>query len=174
MEVSLVNAMSRETVLKQYLDTVKNQYDFILLDCMPSLGMLTVNALAAADSVIIPVQAQYLPAKGLEQLLQTIGKVRKQINTKLKIDGILLTMVDNRTNFAKDISSLLRETYGGSIKIFDTDIPHSVRAAEISAEGKSIFAHDPKGKVAEGYKNLTKEVLKIEKLRQKHKADIGR
>jgi chromosome partitioning protein len=174
MEVSLVNAMSRETILKQYLDTVKKQYDFILLDCMPSLGMLTVNALAAADSVIIPVQAQYLPAKGLEQLLQTIGKVRKQINTKLKIDGILLTMVDNRTNFAKDISSLLRETYGGSIKIFDTDIPHSVRAAEISAEGKSIFAHDPKGKVAEGYKNLTKEVLKIEKLRQKHKADIGR
>ena len=174
MEVSLVNAMSRETVLKQYLDTVKKQYDFILLDCMPSLGMLTVNALAAADSVIIPVQAQYLPAKGLEQLLQTIGKVRKQINTKLKIDGILLTMVDNRTNFAKDISSLLRKTYGGSIKIFDTDIPHSVRAAEISAEGKSIFAHDPKGKVAEGYKNLTKEVLKIEKLRQKHKADIGR
>ncbi|MEO1816124.1 MAG: ParA family protein [Acetobacterium sp.] len=174
MEVSLVNAMSRETVLKQYLDTVKKQYDYVLLDCMPSLGMLTVNALAAADSVIIPVQAQYLPAKGLEQLLQTIGKVRKQINTKLKIDGILLTMVDNRTNFAKDISSLLRETYGGSIKIFATDIPHSVRAAEISAEGKSIFAHDPKGKVAEGYKNLTKEVLKIEKLRKKHKADIGR
>ena len=174
MEVSLVNAMSRETILKQYLDTVKRQYDFILLDCMPSLGMLTVNALAAADSVIIPVQAQYLPAKGLEQLLQTIGKVRKQINPKLKIDGILLTMVDNRTNFAKDISSLLRETYGGSIKVFATDIPHSVRAAEISAEGKSIFTHDPKGKVAEGYRNLTKEVLKIEKLRQKHKADISR
>ena len=174
MEVSLVNAMSRETILKQYLDTVKRQYDFILLDCMPSLGMLTVNALAAADSVIIPVQAQYLPAKGLEQRLQTIGKVRKQINPKLKIDGILLTMVDNRTNFAKDISSLLRETYGGSIKVFATDIPHSVRAAEISAEGKSIFTHDPKGKVAEGYRNLTKEVLKIEKLRQKHKADISR
>lgn len=174
MEVFLVNAMSRETILKQYLDTMRKQYDFILLDCMPSLGMLTVNALASADSVIIPVQAQYLPAKGLEQLLQTIGKVRKQINPKLKIDGILLTMVDNRTNFAKDISSLLRETYGGSIKVFATDIPHSVRSAEISAEGKSIFAHDPKGKVAEGYKNLTKEVLKIEKLRQKHKAGISR
>lgn len=94
--------------------------------------------------------------------MQTIGKVRKQINPKLKIDGILLTMVDNHTNFAKDISSLLRETYGGSIKTFTTDIPYSVRAAEISAEGKSIFAHDPKSKVAEGYKNLTKEVLKIE------------
>jgi chromosome partitioning protein len=141
---------------------------------MPSLGMLTVNALASADSLIVPVQAQYLPAKGLEQLMQTISKVRKQINPKLKIDGILLTMVDNRTNFSKDISTLLRETYGSSIKIFATDIPHSVRAAEISAEGKSIFAHDPKGKVAEGYRNLTKEVLKIEKLRQKHKTDLGR
>ncbi len=174
MEISLVNAMSRETILKQYLDTIKNQYDYILLDCMPSLGMLTVNALAAADGVIIPVQAQYLPAKGLEQLLHTIGKVRKQINPKLKIDGILLTMVDNRTNFAKEISALVRETYGGSIKVFATNISHSVRAAEISAEGKSIFAHDPKGKVAEEYKNLTKEVLKIEKLRQKHKAGISR
>ena len=174
MEVSLVNAMSRETILKQYLDTMKKQYDFILLDCMPSLGMLTINALAASDSVIIPVQADYLPAKGLEQLLQTIGKVRRQINPKLKIDGILLTMVDGRTNFAKDISTLVKETYGGSIKIFDADIPRSVKAAEISAEGKSIFSHDPKGKAAEGYRNLTKEVLKIEKLRQKHKADISR
>ena len=174
MEVSLVNVMSREIVLKQYLETVKKQYDFILLDCMPSLGMLTVNALAAADSVIIPVQAEYLPAKGLEQLLQTIGKVRRQINPKLKIDGILLTMVDNRTNFAKDISTLVKETYGGSIKVFDSTIPRSVKAAEISVEGKSIFSHGPKGKAAEGYGNLTKEVLKIEKLRQKHKADISR
>lgn len=174
MEVSLVNAMSRETILKQYLDTVKKQYDYILLDCMPSLGMLTINALAAADSVIVPVQADYLPAKGLEQLLQTIGKVLRQINPKLKIDGILLTMVDGRTNFAKDISALVRETYGGSIKVFNADIPRSVKAAEISAEGKSIFAHDPKGKVAEGYKNLTKEVLKIEKIRQKDKAGISR
>lgn len=174
MEVSLVNAMSRETILKQYIDTLRKQYDYVLLDCMPSLGMLTVNALAAADSVIIPVQAQYLPVKGLEQLLQTIHKVRKQINPKLKIDGVLLTMVDNRTNFAKDIGSLLRETYGGNMKVFSVEIPHSVRAAETSAEGKSIFAHDPKGKVAESYKDLTKEVLKIEKLRQKNKSDIGR
>ena len=174
MEVSLVNAMSREIILKQYLDSIRRQYNYILLDCMPSLGMLTINALAAADSVIIPVQADYLPAKGLEQLLQTIGKVRRQINPKLKIDGILLTMVDGRTNFAKDISTLVRETYGGSIKVFNADIPRSVKAAEISAEGNSIFAHDPKGKVAEGYGNLTKEVLKIERLRQKHKAGISR
>ena len=174
MEVSLVNAMSREKVLKQYLDGVKRQYDYVLLDCMPSLGMLTVNALAAADSVLIPVQAEYLPAKGLEQLLQTISKVRRQINPKLKIDGILLTMVDSRTTYAKEISALLRNTYGSKLKVFDTEIPHSVRAAEISAEGRSIFAHDPKGKVAEAYRGLTKEVLKIEKQRQKCKADLSR
>ena len=111
LEVSLVNAMSRETILRQYLDMMKKNYDFILLDCMPSLGMLTVNALAAADTVLIPVQAQYLPAKGLEQLLQTINKVRRQINPKLKIEGILLTMVDNRTNYAKDISSPVSYTH---------------------------------------------------------------
>lgn len=174
IEVSLVNTMSRETILKQYLDSIKSQYDYVILDCAPSLGMLTINALAAADSVLIPVQAQYLPAKGLEQLLQTINKVRRQINTKLEIDGILLTMVDNRTNYAKDMSALLRETYGSKIKVFASDIPHSVRAAEISAEGKSIFAHDPSGKVAEAYRELTKEVLKIEKQRQKHKADLCR
>ncbi|MPM48287.1 Sporulation initiation inhibitor protein Soj [bioreactor metagenome] len=171
MEVSLVNAMNREKVLKQYLDGVRRQYDYVLLDCMPSLGMLTVNAMAAADSVLIPVQAQYLPAKGLEQLLQTINKVRRQINPKLKIDGILLTMVDSRTNYSKEISALLRDTYGSKIKVFNTDIPQSVRAAESSAEGKSIYTHDPNGKVAEAYRELTKEVLKLEKQRQKYKSE---
>ena len=141
MEVSLVNAMSRETILRQYLDTVKGQYSHILIDCQPSLGMLTVNALAAANRIIIPVQAEYLPAKGLEQLLSTVAKVKRQINPKLQIDGILLTMVDNRTNFAKEIAALLRETYGSKIKVFGTEIPHSVRAKETSAEGRSIFAH---------------------------------
>ena len=110
MEVSLVNAMSRETVLRQVLDSVKRQYSHILIDCMPSLGMLTVNALAASDRVLIPVQAQYLSAKGLEQLLQTVSKVYRQLNPKLAIDGILLTMVDSRTNYAREISALLRET----------------------------------------------------------------
>ena len=162
MEVSLVNAMSRETILRQYLDTLKGQYSHILIDCQPSLGMLTVNALAAANRIIIPVQAEYLPAKGLEQLLSTVSKVKRQINPKLQIDGILLTIVDNRTNFAKEIAALLRDTYGSKIKIFGTEIPHSVRAKEISAEGKSIFAHDPGGKVAEGHRNLTKEALKMQ------------
>ena len=174
MEVSLVNAMSRETILQQYLDTIKNQYTHILLDCQPSLGMLTVNALAAANRILIPVQAEYLPAKGLEQLLQTVGKVRRQINPKLQIDGILLAMVDNRTNFAKEIAALLRDTYGRKINVFSSEIPHSVRAKEASAEGKSIFAHDPNGKVAAAYKNLTQEVLRLEKQREKSRAGIGR
>lgn len=108
---------------------------------MPSLGMLTVNALAAADNVLIPVQAAYLPAKGLEQLLGTINKVKRQINPKLRIEGILLTMVDSRTNYSKDISNLIRESYGGKLKVYKTDIPRSVRAEEISAEGTSIFKH---------------------------------
>lgn len=101
-------------------------------------------------------------------------KVRKQINPRLKIDGILLTMVDSRTNFAKDIGELLRSTYGHKIKVFETEIPQSIRAAETSAEGKSIFLHDRKGKVAEGYENLTKEVLNIEKITQKNKSSISR
>lgn len=171
MDVSLVNAMNREKVLKQYLDGIKRQYDYVLLDCPPTLGMLTINALAASDSVLIPVQAQYLPVKGLEQLLQTISKVRRNINPRLRIDGILLTMVDSRTNYAREISALLRDTYGSKLNVFDMEIPHSVRAAEISAEGRSIFAHDPKGKVAEAYRELTKEVMKIEKQRQKHKSE---
>lgn len=171
MEVSLVNVMSRESVLKQYLDRVKKEYDFILLDCMPSLGMLTVNALASADNVIIPVQAQYLPAKGLEQLLQTVNKVKRQINPRLRIEGILLTMVDSRTNYAKDISALIRENYGGKLKVYQTDIPRSVRAEEISAEGKSIFRHDPKGKVAEAYRVLTKEVLQNAEKRRKRQLE---
>ena len=171
MEVSLVNAMSREKVLKQVLESAKRSYDFILLDCTPSLGMLTINALAAADSALIPVQAQYLPAKGLEQLLQTISKVRRQINPRLRIEGILMTMTDSRTSFGKEIDSLIRQTYGGKIKVFAQGIPRSVRAAETSAEGKSIFAHDPKGKVAEAYRALTKEVMHNSEKRRKHQLD---
>ena len=176
LEASMVNVMSRETILRQVLNEIGKPYDFILLDCMPSLGMLTINALAAADSVLIPVQAHYLPAKGLEQLLQTISKVRRQINPDLRIEGVLLTMVASRTNYARDISNLIRETDGGKLKVFATDIPLSVRAAEISAEGKSIYAHDPKGKVAAAYKELTKEVLHDEKQRQrqKHQSDLLR
>ena len=171
IEVSLVNVMSRELIMKQLVDKLKPAYDFIIIDCMPSLGMLTINALACADSVLIPVQAQYLSAKGLEQLLQTINKVRRQINPKLKIEGILLTMVDSRTNYAKDISALIRDTYGTKLKVYKTDIPRSVRAEETSAEGKSIFEHDPKGKVADAYRVLTKEVLDNAEKKRKRQLD---
>lgn len=174
LEVGLVNAMSRESVLKQYLKIVRNQYDYILIDCMSSLGMLTINALAAADNIVIPVQAQYLSAKGLEQLLQTVGKVRRQINPKLRIEGILLTMVDNRTTYAREISSLVRGTYGGKIKVYQTEIPRSVRAEEISAEGVSIFRHDPKGKVAVAYREFTREVLKNAEKKRKRELNQSR
>lgn len=176
IEVSLVNIMSRETILRQYIDTVRQNYDYVLIDCAPSLGMLTINALAAADSVIIPVQAHYLPAKGMTQLLQTIARVRRQINSKLMIDGILLTMVDNRTNFAKDISFVLRRDYGDKLRIFQTEIPLSIRMAETSAEGKSIYVHDPHGIAAKAYEAFTKEVLDIgEKQRKRqHQADHSR
>ena len=158
LEVSLVNVMSRELVLRTYIEQQKDRYDYILIDCMPSLGMITINAFASADSILIPVQAAYLPVKGLEQLIKTIGKVKRQINP-LEIEGILLTMVDNRTNYAKDISSLVIENYGSKVRIFENSIPMSVRAAEISAEGVSIYEHDPNGKVASAYQSLTEEVL---------------
>lgn len=145
VEVSLVNVMSRETVLRSYIEEQRSRYDYILIDCMPSLGMLTINAVAAADSILIPVQAAYLPVKGLEQLIKTIGKVKRQINPRLEIEGILMTMVDSRTTYARDISKLLIENYGSRVRIFNSRIPMSVRAAEISAEGTSIYKHDSNG-----------------------------
>ena len=174
LEVALVNSMNREKMLKQVLESAKREYDYILLDCMPSLGMLTINALAAADTTLIPVQAQYLSAKGLEQLLQTVGKVRRQINPKLKIEGILLTMTDSRTNYGKQIDTLIRQAYGSKIKVFDQTIPRSLRAAETSAAGKSIFQHDPKGKVAEAYQSLAREVLVDAEKRLKRSSERAR
>ena len=174
LEVALVNSMNREKMLKQVLEDAKREYDYILLDCMPSLGMLTINALAAADTALIPVQAQYLSAKGLEQLLQTVGKVRRQINPKLKIEGILLTMTDSRTNYGKQIDTLIRQAYGSKIKVFDQTIPRSVRAAETSAAGKSIFQHDPKGKVAEAYQSLAREILADAEKRLKRSSERAR
>jgi len=174
LEVALVNSMNREKMLKQVLESAKREYDYILLDCMPSLGMLTINALATADTTLIPVQAQYLSAKGLEQLLQTVGKVRRQINPKLKIEGILLTMTDSRTNYGKQIDTLIRQAYGSKIKVFDQTIPRSVCAAETSAAGKSIFQHDPKGKVAEAYQSLAREVLVDAEKRLKRSSERAR
>lgn len=159
LEMTLFNTMRREYAMADYLRTVKRGYDYVLIDCSPSLGMITVNALVAADSVIIPVQSHYLPAKGMSQLLQTVNRVRRGLNPHLRIDGALLTMVDNRTNFAKDVSAALREGYAGKLKVFKTEIPLAIRAAEAAATGNSIFIHDAGGKVAAAYGELTKEVI---------------
>ncbi len=159
IEISMVNVMSRELIMKALVDQLRRFYDFIVIDCMPSLGMVTINALACADSVLIPVQAAYLPVRGLQQLIKTISRVKRTLNSKLKTEGILLTMVDNRTNYARDISLMVYDTYSSSIKVFETEIPLSVRAAETSVEGRSIYSYDPKGKVAFAYTALTKEVM---------------
>lgn len=158
-EMSLVTAMNRERIMKSYLDQVKDKYDYILIDCMPSLGMITLNALTAADSVIIPVQAQYLPAKGMTQLLATIAKVKKHTNPNLHIDGVLLTLVDGRTNLAKSTVETLRNHFGSYIKIYETSIPIAVKAAEVSSKGKSIYAYEPNSIVSKAYADFTKEVL---------------
>ena len=172
LEVRLINAISRERVLKTCMNEVKKNYDYVLIDCMPSLGMLTINALAAADSVIIPTQPHYLSAKGLELLLRSVSKVRRQINPHLRIDGILMTMVMPRTNISKEVTALVKSAYGQNIKVFDSQIPHSIRAVEATAEGKSIFAYDKNGKVAAAYEQFGKEVADIgEKQRNKNRAD---
>ena len=158
MEISLVNAMSREQTLKLYLADLKKDYDYILIDCMPSLGMLTINALAAADSVIVPVQAHYLPLKGMTQLMKTIGKVQRQLNPDLKIDGVLLTLADMRTKLARTTEDGLRENYGKHIRIFKTVIPVAITAAESSAAGQSIYEYDKNGTVAKAYAEFTREV----------------
>jgi len=160
MEMNLVTAMSREYTLRNCLSEVKKDYDYILLDCMPSLGMITINALAASDSVIIPVQAHYLPAKGMTQLMKTVSKVKRQINPHLKVDGILLTLVDARTNLARTTAETLRQGYGGVLKIYKTEIPIAVKAAEASATGKSLYAYDKNGTATAAYAEFSKEVLR--------------
>lgn len=172
LEVRLINAISRERVLATCINEIKKNYDYVLIDCMPSLGMLTINALAAADSVVIPTQPHYLSAKGLELLLRSVSKVRRQINPHLRIDGILMTMVMPRTNISKEVTALVRSAYGQNIKVFDAQIPHSIRAVEATAEGKSIFAYDKGGKVAAAYEQFGKEVADIgEKQKKQHRAN---
>lgn len=160
LELSMIKYMNKENILKKYINKIREDYDYILIDCRPALGLLTINALATADSVIIPVQAQYLPLKDMTQLMQTIDKIRVQINPKLKIEGILLTMVDTKTNLAKASIESLKNNYGRRIKIYDTIIPMGIKAAESTIEGKSVYAYDKKSKPAIAYEELTKEVLK--------------
>ena len=159
LELLLTTVENRERMLKDYLKEVKQDYDYVLIDCMPSLGMITINALVAADSVVIPVQAQYLPAKGMTQLLQTIGKVRREINPSLKVEGILLTLVDGRTNLARSTQEVIRKNFGSALNVFTATIPIAVKVAEAAAKGKSIYAYKADSIAAVAYKSLTKEVL---------------
>lgn len=173
MEITLVNAMSREFTMKSYLGELKKDYDYILIDCMPSLGMLTINALAAADSVIVPVQAHYLPLKGMTQLMKTIGKVQRQINPGLKVDGVLLTLADMRTNLARATADNLRQNYGRVIKVYQMVIPVAVKAAETSAAGQSIYSYDKNGAAAKAYGAFTREVIRSGE-RNKNAASLSR
>jgi chromosome partitioning protein len=159
VELTLVQSMSRESVLRQYVERVRERYDYVIIDCSPNIGLLTINALAAADSVIIPVCPKYLDALGLEQLLKTVAQIRRQINPKLAVEGILLTMADHRASHTREVVSLVEEAYGNNIRIYSEHIPRSVRVAEASAGGMSIYAHDPRGKVAAACESVVREVL---------------
>ena len=174
MDMNLINVMCRETTLKTYIDKVKNRYDYIVIDCMPSLGMITLNALTAADSVIIPVQAQYLPAKGMTDLLQTINRVQRRLNPNLKIEGILLTLVDGRTNMAKETAEVIRESFGSHLRVFSTSIPMGIKAAEASADGMSVISYAPSSPVAEAYYRFAKEVLEDGRTKTRHRSEVLR
>ncbi len=174
MEIRLINAMSRESVLRTYINAVKSHYDYILIDCMPSLGMIPINSLAAADSVIIPSQPSYLSAKGLDLLMQSIAKVKRQINPKLKIDGILFTMVDSRTNEAKEIMASLRATTAKRSGYSERRFPFPSGPQKPAAGARASFSHDKNGKVAAAYRSLTKEVLELERKTERFRDDAAR
>lgn len=167
-EAMLVNAMSREVTLRTILNNVKKHYDYILIDCMPSLGMLTINALSCSDKVVIPVQDHFLAAKGMGHLLKTVSRVKRTINPNLEVGGILLTLVNKRTNLSKETIQDLKETYGRAVKLYDTQIPLAVKTAESTSRGKSIFKYDKNSKVATAYEDFAKEVLEDDRQRQKN------
>ncbi|MCL2772000.1 MAG: ParA family protein [Oscillospiraceae bacterium] len=159
IELVLAPLIGRETILRQYIDKVQSLYDYLIIDTAPTLDLLTVNALAAASSAIIPVTPKFLDAKGLELLLKSIAQIRRVVNPNLTIDGILLTMVDKRPKFTKEIIDMIEKAYGGEIRIFKEHIPQTIRAAEASATGKSIFTYDPNSRVVAAYESLVGEVI---------------
>ena len=165
VEMRLVNATSRELTLKKFLVPIKPEYDVIVLDCPPTLGMLTINALAAADSVIVPVQPEYLSVIGMTQLFETIGMVKEDINPNLRVEGVLITLANMRTNLAKNTVEIIRGAYGGNVRVYPEPIPYSTKVKEASAAGKSIFAYEPGGKAAYAYESLVREVMRDAKSR---------
>lgn len=173
VEVGLVNVMSRETVLRQYVDSVKRDYDYVLLDCRPSLGMLVINALSASDYVLVPVQADYLAAEDMTELVGTVRSIQRQINPRLKIGGVFLTMA-NETTFRKDIVNSVKANFGRHLPVMDTVIPATVRLAEVSTADKSIFQYEPRGRAADAYRKLTKEVLDIGSKERSRTSDLSR
>jgi chromosome partitioning protein len=158
LEMRMVNAMSREFVLRSFLKDLKPHYDDIVLDCPPTLGMMTVNALAAADRVIVPVQPEYLSVIGMTQLFTTVSLVKEDINPNLRVEGVLITLANMRTNLARNTLDIIHNAYGGSVRIFKNPIPYSTKVKEASAAGKSIFAYEPHGRAAYAYEQLVKEV----------------
>ncbi|MDO5002784.1 MAG: AAA family ATPase [bacterium] len=167
-EMNLVSSKDREKILKNCIEPLKDKYDYILIDCMPSLGMITINALACSDKIIIPVQSHYLSVKGMSQLLRTVSRVQRKINPNLKIGGILLTLVDARTKLSREMKMQLQEVYGNVVKIYDTQIPKAIKVAEATSVGESIFSYDKSGRVTEAYSYFAKEVVRNEPTRQKN------
>ena len=159
MEMAVFMAMSREQVLNMWASPLKGAYDYIIMDCAPTLGIIPVNAFVAADSVLIPVSAEYLPASGMTGLLKTVERVRRQINLALEVEGVLVTLFDSRNNLAKEVEGTVRSQYGSAYRVFNAVIPRAVSAAESPAAGESIFSYDGEGKVARAFAALAEEVV---------------
>lgn len=159
IDVSLVNAVCRESVLKSILSELSCDYDYIIIDCSPSLGMLTINALVAAQSVIVPVTPEYLSAKGLEILLKNIVRVKRKINPALELEGILFTMYKDRMRLTQTVDEIVSQTYGNTVPIFTTRIPYSIKVGESNLQSKSIIQYAKGNKVSTAYKVLAEEVL---------------
>lgn len=159
MEMPILMAMSREQLVNVWMSPLKADYDFIIFDCAPTLGIIPVNAFVASDSVLVPVSAEYLPASAMTGLLKTVGRVRRQINPSLEVEGILVTLFDSRNNLAHEVEETIRERYGSTYRVFDAVIPRAVSAAEAPAAGKSVFSYDGEGKVARAFERLAEEVL---------------
>jgi chromosome partitioning protein len=160
LEMRMVNAFERERALRRLLAEIRPGYDAIILDCPPTLGMMTVNALAAADRLIVPVQPEYLSVIGMTQLFDTVALIKKHINPGLQIEGVLITLANMRTNLARNTLTIIREAYGGSVRIFGQPIPYATKIKEASAAGKSVFAYEPSGSAAFAYEKLVKEVIR--------------